>query len=81
MEKNPDPGSGMNIPNLIFENLVGYQIFGLKMLKLFDADPAAASCQRIRDGKSQIRDKHPGSATLRTEKKYSCSSEFTNSIL
>jgi hypothetical protein len=30
-------GSGKNIPDLIFENL--YQIFGLKILKLFDADP------------------------------------------
>jgi hypothetical protein len=28
MEKNPDPGSRMKIPNLIFEYLVRYQIFG-----------------------------------------------------
>jgi hypothetical protein len=52
----------MNIPDLIFENLVS--IFGLKIFKLFDADPG--SCQFwIRDGKigSGIRDRHPGSAT------------------
>jgi hypothetical protein len=53
----------MNIPDLIFENLVS--VFRLKILKFFDADPG--SCQSwIRDGKIGfgIRDKHPGSATL-----------------
>jgi hypothetical protein len=39
MEKNPEPdkGFGMNIPDLIFENLV--LVFGIKMLTFFDADP------------------------------------------
>jgi hypothetical protein len=32
-----DPESRMNIPDLIFENLVS--VFGLKILKFFDADP------------------------------------------
>jgi hypothetical protein len=58
MDKNPDPGSGMNIPDLIFEN-TRYQ-FVLKILKFFDG-------MRIRDlinPGSGNRDKHPGSATL-----------------
>jgi hypothetical protein len=38
----------MNIPDLVFENLVS--VFGFKILKFFDADPG--SCQPwIRDGK------------------------------
>jgi hypothetical protein len=49
MEKNPDPGSGTYILDLIFENLVQdmYQffLFGLKILKFFDADPDLGSCQ------------------------------------
>jgi hypothetical protein len=46
MEKNPDPGYGMNMPDLIFENLAS--VFGLKILKFFDAD--LGSCQPwIRD--------------------------------
>jgi hypothetical protein len=36
-----DQGSGMNIPELIFENLAS--VFGLKILKFFDAD--SGSCQ------------------------------------
>jgi hypothetical protein len=44
----------MNIPDLIFENLVS--VFWVKILKLFDADPDPGSCQPwsgygIRDGK------------------------------
>jgi hypothetical protein len=35
MEKNPEPGTGMNIPDLIFETLSD---FGLKMLKFFHVD-------------------------------------------
>jgi hypothetical protein len=36
--KNPDPGSGMNNPDHIFESLE--TIFGVKILKFFDdADP------------------------------------------
>jgi hypothetical protein len=37
MEKNAEPGSGMNIPDLIFENLVS--VFCEKIIKLFNADP------------------------------------------
>jgi hypothetical protein len=52
--KIPDPGSGLNIPNLIFENQV-YQFFGLKILEILKMpirirDPVP--CQPwIRDGK------------------------------
>jgi hypothetical protein len=65
MEKNPDPGSGMNIPGLIFENIVPYHFFGLKkylnsMMEILNQDPGY--CQPwIRDGKSLIRDVYPGS--------------------
>jgi hypothetical protein len=63
-ETNAEPGSGMNILDLIFEKLV----FVLKVLKFFDADPDPGSFQPwIRDPgwkKNRIRDKHPGSATL-----------------
>jgi len=31
-KKNPDPGSRMNIPDLIFENLVPISFLGLKSL-------------------------------------------------
>ncbi len=48
--KNPETGSGMNIPDLIFENFAKVFV-GLKILKFFDADPG--SCQPwIRDGKN-----------------------------
>jgi hypothetical protein len=36
-------------------------VFGLKILKFFDADPESF-CPGIRDGKIQFRDKHPESA-------------------
>ncbi len=36
MKKNSEPGSGMNIPDLIFEILVS--VFWFKILLLFDAD-------------------------------------------
>jgi hypothetical protein len=65
MEKiqSQDPGSSMNIPDLIFERLGS--VFGLKILQFFDADTDPGSCQPwVRDGKYRIRDKHPGSATL-----------------
>jgi hypothetical protein len=43
-------------------------IFGLKILTYFDADPDPGSgiflIRVIRDGKFRILDKHPGSATL-----------------
>jgi hypothetical protein len=38
MEKNPEPGSGMSMPDLILENLVS--VFRVKILKF---------CVRIRD--------------------------------
>jgi hypothetical protein len=64
---DPDPGSGnIQIRDLIFENLVS--VFCGKNIKLFDADPDPGSRHpgsRIRNGKRRIRDKHPGSATLR----------------
>jgi hypothetical protein len=64
MEKN------QCIPDLNFENLVS--VFGLKILKLFDADPDSESCQlgiwdpgrKKSDPGFWIRDKHPGSAPL-----------------
>jgi hypothetical protein len=70
MGKNPEPGSGMNIPDLIFENLVS--VFVIKILTFFDADPDSGSCQpwirdqgwKKSDPASWIRDKHPRSATL-----------------
>jgi hypothetical protein len=40
--------------------------FGVKILKFFDEDPGSGmETVRIRDGKRRIRDKYPGSATLR----------------
>jgi hypothetical protein len=36
-EKNPDPGSGMNIPDHFSESLG--TVLGLRILKIFDADP------------------------------------------
>jgi hypothetical protein len=39
MGKNPDRGSGMNIPDHISESLVGKNLLGLKTPELFDADP------------------------------------------
>ncbi len=55
---DPDPGSGMNIPDHISDSLDSF--FGLKIIKFFDEDlvldPESFS--------SWIRDKHPGSATM-----------------
>jgi hypothetical protein len=60
-------GSGINILDHIFESL----IFSVKILKFFDADPGSENLfdpgSGVWDGKkfgSEIRDKHPGSATL-----------------
>jgi hypothetical protein len=39
MNKNPEPGSGMNIPDHISESLE--TIFGLKLLEFFDAYPGS----------------------------------------
>jgi hypothetical protein len=53
----------MNFPDQISENLE--TIFGLKILKFFDADPDPGSFfPGIRDGKIRIRVKHPGSFTM-----------------
>jgi hypothetical protein len=56
--QNPDPrsGSGMNNPDHNSERLK--TIFWVKILKFFDADPGSGM------EKIQIREKHPGSATL-----------------
>ncbi len=41
MEKSPDSGSGMNIPDHFSESLE--TVLGLKVLKFFDADPNLGS--------------------------------------
>jgi hypothetical protein len=41
MEKNPDSGSGMNIPDHFSESLE--TVLGLKVLKFFDGDPDLGS--------------------------------------
>jgi hypothetical protein len=51
----------MNNPDHISESLG--TIFWVKILEFLDADPG------ILDGKNRIKDKHLGSATLRTEKR------------
>jgi hypothetical protein len=53
----------MNIPDHISGSLE--TIFRVKILKFLDADPESfLALDLIRDGKIQIRDKHPGFATL-----------------
>jgi hypothetical protein len=61
----------MNNPDHIFFSLAPmFLVFGVKILKFFDADPGSGmETVRIRDPGwkkvgSGIRDKHPGSATL-----------------
>jgi hypothetical protein len=58
--QHPDPGSGMNNPDHSFLSLetIFLLFLGVKILKFFDEDPGSGM------EKSQIRDKHPGSATL-----------------
>jgi hypothetical protein len=52
-------GSRMNITDLSLENLIS--VFGLKILKFFDADPDLGSCQPwIQDGTNRIRDSGSG---------------------
>jgi hypothetical protein len=41
--QSQDPGSGMNITDLIFENLVS--VFGSKKFKFFDENSNLVSCQ------------------------------------
>jgi hypothetical protein len=51
--QDPDPGSGMNIPDHISESLE--TTFGLKIFKIFSADPDPESFRPgIRDGKIRI---------------------------
>jgi len=58
--KSPDPGSGMIIPDLVFEILVS--VFRVKkILEIFYADPDPGFCV---NPESRIRDKHPGSARM-----------------
>ncbi len=63
-------GSGMNISDHIFKGLE--TIFWVKILKFFDADPDSWIFLTLDPGfgvekfGSGIRDKHPGSATLKT---------------
>jgi hypothetical protein len=54
----------MNNPDHIFESLE--TIFGVKLLKFFDADPGSGIFFNPGSGmeKIQIRDKHPVSGTL-----------------
>jgi hypothetical protein len=62
---DPDPRSGTNIPELIFDNMVS--VFELKILKSFDADqdPGSEILSTLDPGwKNLIRDKHPETATL-----------------
>jgi hypothetical protein len=64
--KKSRSGSRMNIPDHISESLE--TIFWVKMLKFFDADPDLGR-NLFEPGswmeKIQIRDEHPGPATLR----------------
>jgi hypothetical protein len=66
--KNQDPDPGLNIPEHIFGSLE--TILWVKILKFFDADadPDSGIFLTLDPGsgtdKLQIRDKHPGSATL-----------------
>ncbi len=67
--QHPDPGSGIRDEqpgSYIFLELRNhfFAFFGVKILKFFDEDPG---WRQFGSGmeKSRIRDKHPGSATLR----------------
>jgi hypothetical protein len=51
----------MNSPDRISESLE--TMFWVKIIKFFDADQGGSGMEKIRSG---IRDKHLGSATLRT---------------
>jgi hypothetical protein len=79
-----DPGSRMNIPDLILENLVPVSVFGLKILKFFDADLDPGSGRYVVNLGSEmvkvesgIRDKHPGSSTLESTKLFNQQSKIT----
>jgi hypothetical protein len=70
--KNPDPGSGINIPDHIFESLV--TMFWLKILNFFVTDPeirwlfdpGSGAFVTLDPGwKNSLRIQEPGSATCR----------------
>ncbi len=71
MGKNQDQGSGMNIPDDFSESLE--TVFWVKNTWILWCGSRSGSgtlsvvypASGIRDGKNRIRDKHPGSATLR----------------
>jgi hypothetical protein len=62
MGKNSGSGSGTNKSDHFSESLE--KIFWVKILRFFDADPG---WKKFRSGmeKIRIREKHPGSATLK----------------
>jgi hypothetical protein len=67
MVKNPEPGSGVNILDNFSESFE--TVFGLKILKFFDADTDPGSSDLdsgsgMKKFGSGIRYKHPGSARL-----------------
>jgi hypothetical protein len=67
MGKKSRSGSGMNIPDHIFESLE--TIFWVKILEFFDADPGSGIFLTLDLGwKIRIRDKRTGSATLSQKK-------------
>jgi hypothetical protein len=52
--QHPDPGSGMNNPDIIFLSLKTnfFAFLGVKIYKFFDEDPGSGmETDRIRDGK------------------------------
>jgi hypothetical protein len=56
--QDPDPGTGMNIPDHFSGSLE--TIFWAKILKFFNADPESGIfLTKIRDGKIWIRDPDP----------------------
>ncbi len=62
MGKKSGSGSGMHNPDPISKSLE--TIFWVKILKFFVADPGWKNS----DPESVIRDKHPGSATLKKDR-------------
>jgi hypothetical protein len=68
MGKKSGSGSGMNNPDHISESLETICL----ILQFFDADPGSGM------EKIQIRDKHPGSATLQKKKKRKKSAWLTS---
>jgi hypothetical protein len=63
-KKNPDSGSGMNIPVHIFENLVSVFLVQNLFLHRSGSRILSALDGQKSDPGSWMRDKHPGSSTL-----------------